>query len=78
MLKTTNSKLIYGLAATGAAGILTGLFLAPKAGKELRSDLEEKARTILDDTRRKAGEFKRDTDHRISEVHQKACRALNC
>lgn len=42
------------------------------------SDVEEKARAILEDARTKAEELKKEADHRLSEVHQKACRALNC
>jgi gas vesicle protein len=42
------------------------------------SDAEEKAKSFLEDTKRKAEELKREADHRLSEVHQKACRALNC
>ena len=42
------------------------------------SDVEESAKSFLEDTKRKAEELKREADHRLSEVHQKACRALNC
>jgi len=42
------------------------------------SDVEEKARTILEDARTKAGDLRKEADHRLSEVHQRACRALNC
>lgn len=42
------------------------------------SDVEEKTMSIFEDVRRKTDELKKEVDHRLSEVHLKACRALNC
>ena len=40
-----------GLLIGGALGALTGIFFAPKSGKELRSDIRERGRDVLKDAK---------------------------
>ena len=42
------------------------------------ADVEERTMSLFEDVRRKADELKKEVDHRLSEVHLKACRALSC
>lgn len=41
--------LLFGFIAGGIAGAITALLLAPKSGKELRSDLKRKATDLAED-----------------------------
>jgi gas vesicle protein len=75
--------LVIGLLAGGAIGAVLALLYAPKSGKELRSDLREKADDLLDGAegyvtaaRTKAGELvseaKRRSDLIITDAKKKA------
>lgn len=75
--------LVIGLLAGGAIGAVLALLYAPKSGKELRSDLRDKADDLLDGAegyvsaaRAKAGELvteaKRRSDQIISDAKKKA------
>ncbi len=84
MLKTFNSNLFYGLLAGGAAGILAGLFFAPKSGKELRSDLKDKGATLygdaqqmMSDVEEKAKTILEDTRRKADELKREADHRLS-
>ena len=40
-----------GLLIGGALGVLAGILFAPKAGKELRSDIKEKGNAVFEDAK---------------------------
>jgi len=40
-----------GFLIGGVLGVLAGIFLAPKSGKELRSDIKEKGSEVLKDAK---------------------------
>ncbi|MGZ3749441.1 MAG: YtxH domain-containing protein, partial [Pseudobdellovibrionaceae bacterium] len=42
---------LKGFVIGGVLGALAGIFLAPKSGKELRSDLKEKGSEVLKDSK---------------------------
>ena len=75
--------LLIGLIAGAVAGAVTALLYAPKSGKELRTDLKQKANNLKDDAteylksaRSKMGESasraRSRSDEFVSEVTQKA------
>jgi gas vesicle protein len=75
--------IVIGLLAGGAIGAVLALLYAPKSGKELRSDLREKADDLLDGAegyvtaaRATAGEIvteaKRRSDQIITDAKKKA------
>lgn len=45
-------RFCMGLLIGGALGALAGIFFAPKAGKELRSDIKDKGNEILKDAKK--------------------------
>ena len=47
-----HSHLLRGLFVGGVLGATAGFLLAPKSGKELRSDIKTKTSKTLDETRR--------------------------
>lgn len=48
----THSHLLRGLLVGSFLGATAGFLLAPKSGKELRSDIKTRANKALDDTKR--------------------------
>jgi len=73
-----------GLLIGGAFGAMAGILFAPKAGKQLRSDLKEKGSSILkdakeiyDDANMKASEIIEEARHQATELKQDANRHLS-
>jgi gas vesicle protein len=67
--------LVIGLLAGGVVGAITALLYAPKSGKELRSDLKQKANDLADEAseyvtiaRTKATDTISKTKHRADEL----------
>lgn len=56
--------LLIGFIAGAVAGAVTALLYAPKTGKELRSDLKQKANNLKDD----AAEYLKTTRSKINEA----------
>lgn len=52
------SAVAAGIIAGSAAGIVTGLLIAPKSGKEIRDDIADKTKEGLDATKDKLGDMK--------------------
>ena len=90
-LKTEKTKfrpgrLLGGLLLGGLVGGLAGILFAPKAGKELRDDLKEKAieakktyddsvvkaKIIIDDAKNRAAELVKEAERQLSEARMKA------
>jgi gas vesicle protein len=68
-LKMADHKFLYrGIVAGGVFGALAGVLLAPKSGKELRSDISEKGREVFGEGR----EFYFDTRKRAKKVLKEA------
>jgi gas vesicle protein len=57
-----------GFLIGGVLGILTGILFAPKSGKELRSDIEEKGIEVLKDGK----EIYADASTRVKEIIEEA------
>ncbi len=53
-----NKKIIVGLLAGAAVGVLAGILLAPDSGKETRKKLSKKGKDITDTVHIKANELK--------------------
>ncbi len=47
-----SSKLLTGVLVGSVLGAAAGFFLAPKSGRELRSDIKGKTKKALDETKR--------------------------
>ncbi len=47
-----SSKLLTGVLVGSVLGAVAGFLLAPKSGRELRSDIKMKTRKALDETKR--------------------------
>ena len=76
--------LLVGLLIGGALGALAGILLAPKSGKELRSEIKEKgdlvlkdAKDIYADTSTKAKEIIEEAKHQAKELKKEADRHLS-
>jgi gas vesicle protein len=54
------SGLVKGFLIGGALGALAAILLAPKSGKELRSDIKEKGNDALDGARRLCSDVQRE------------------
>ncbi len=74
---------LKGALIGGFAGLLAGIFFAPKSGKELRSDIKErgsevyerataKSKEIIEEAKRQAEELKKEADRYLAEARQKA------
>jgi gas vesicle protein len=50
--RRNHSHLLRGLLVGSVLGATAGFLLAPKSGKELRSDIETKTKKALDETKR--------------------------
>jgi gas vesicle protein len=68
-----------GLLIGGALGALAGILFAPKSGKELRSDIQEKGSEVLKDGKEiyadastKAKEIIGDVKHEATELKKEA------
>jgi len=73
-----------GLFVGGAAGILAGLMVAPKSGRELRSDIREKSCQIYGDTKQaisdaqmRAKSIIDEAKHRADELKREAAQTLS-
>ena len=80
--KSRLRHLLGGLFLGGLIGGLAGFLFAPKAGRQLRADIKEKgvevkrmyddsvvkAKTIIDDTRSRAGELIKEAERQLSEA----------
>ena len=56
----------------GAIGAITALLLAPKSGRELRSDIADTARKGVDGAREKAADYYEQTRGRATEFYETA------
>jgi gas vesicle protein len=68
-------RFCMGLLLGGALGVLAGIFLAPKSGKELRSDIKYKGGEVLKDAKKiyasagtKTKEFIEEAKHQAKEL----------
>jgi len=75
---------LKGFVIGGVLGALAGIFFAPKAGKELRSNIKEKgsevlkdAKGIYDDASTRAKEIIEDAKHQVKELKKEADRHLS-
>ena len=75
-------RFAVGIGVVAAMGVATGIFFAPKSGKEMRSDMKEKAvstvGTIKESVQKKsetvkdsATQFAQEISNRIKDVHGK-------
>ncbi len=73
---------LKGIFIGGLAGLLAGIILAPKSGKELRSSIREKSsdiyekanaksREIIEQARRQAESLKKEADRYMAEARNK-------
>ena len=78
---------LWGVLAGGALGAAAGLLLAPKSGKELRSDVKEKGSEVLEvleegkeiyaDARKRAEEIIDEAKNQAKELKKEADRHLS-
>ena len=47
-----DNKFFLGMILGAAAGVVAGIFLAPKSGKETREDLKKQGKEVIDTTKR--------------------------
>jgi gas vesicle protein len=79
----SQGRFFLGLLIGGVLGALAGIFFAPKAGKELRSDIQEKGGAIIKDSeevytdsRTKAKEIVGEAKHQAKKLKKEADRYL--
>ncbi len=61
-------RFFQGVLVGSLLGAMAGMFLAPKSGKELRSDVKEKSKegqAFFEDAKRRATEWKEGASHRL-------------
>jgi gas vesicle protein len=81
----TDHKFLYrGILAGGVFGALAGILFAPKSGKELRSDINEKGRKVLGegrefyfDTRKRAKKVLKEAKYQARKLRKEADRHLS-
>ena len=76
-METTNNRnhdFLTGLLFGGVLGGVAALFLAPKSGKELRTDIQDTGKKAIHETEAFFGE----AGHRVSEARQRARGILGC
>ena len=65
-------RFAVGMGVVAAAGVATGILLAPKSGKEIREDLKKKAvetvETVEDTVRKQVETLKDSAAHTVKEV----------
>ncbi len=64
-------RFLRGVLVGSFLGTMAGVFLAPKSGKELRSDVKEKrkeAQAFFEDTKYRARELKEGARHRLVRI----------
>lgn len=69
-----SGNFLKGLLIGGLVGVVAGILLAPKAGKELREELKGKAdeaRALLEKTVERAQELKKEADRQFSEARSR-------
>lgn len=70
--KQNKRKLVRNLTIStvvgGTAGVLSGILLAPKSGKETREDIKGKALEVKEETTEKAKELKRNVKEAKSKI----------
>jgi gas vesicle protein len=77
VMETTNKRnhnFLTGLVFGGVLGGVAAFLLAPKSGKELRSDIKETGRKAIDETEAFFGK----AGHEVSEARDRARHVLNC
>ena len=81
--ESAGSSFLKGLFIGGVVGALAGILFAPKAGRELRSDIMEKSSEAIDDAkqfyseaREKAKNIMEDAQRRADELKKEASRHL--
>ena len=73
MKENSSAKgIMIGFLAGGAIGGITALLLAPKSGKELRSDISTKSRKLISDSEEYLGNAKTRATEILSEGRKKA------
>ena len=73
IVKEKNKKsYIGGLITGGIIGVITGILMAPKSGKEIRKDISDKTDEILNDTDKLLNNAKEKATEIISETTKKA------
>jgi gas vesicle protein len=72
--KCIYGNFLRGLAAGGLLGGLAGIFLTPKSGKELRSDIEQKGSEALN----KAKKAYEEAENRTKTFFQEAKEIMAC
>ncbi len=73
MKKTCNvyGKFFQGILIGSFLGAMTGMLLAPRSGKELRSDVKEKskeAQALFGDAKERATEWTEGAKHRLGRI----------
>ena len=65
-------KLAVGVGAAATVGVAAGILLAPKAGKETREDIKNKAEEVIDNTKeivhKNVEHVKESTSHAAHEI----------
>jgi len=72
MSKNNGGKFVLGAIVGAVAGAVTGLLFAPKSGKELRSDIGDKAKDITEKGKefavKEATEVKKMTEEVVEKI----------
>jgi gas vesicle protein len=64
--------LLVGLLIGGSLGALAGILLAPKSGRELRSEIKKKGRDVLDEAKDFYDDAGAKVTHVVEEARQQA------
>lgn len=67
----SKAKFAVGALIGAAAGVVAGMLTAPKAGKETRADIKEKASELKTEAAKRAEAAKQRTDEVVGDVKEK-------
>lgn len=77
MGKVNGKDFLLGAVVGGVVGAATALLLAPKSGKELRTDISDQYRTVSEKTQKIAGEIGQRTQSAAKQVGSYSSSVMN-
>lgn len=69
---STSGKVLLGVLAGAAAGVITGILIAPSSGKDTRDNISSKTDELLDNVKQILKKQKEKAEGKVNETVKKA------
>lgn len=69
---STSGKVLLGVLAGAAAGVITGILIAPTSGKDTRENISSKTDELLDNVKQILKTQKEKAESKVNETVKKA------